>query len=317
MNIIIDAMGGDNAPAEILKGTCLAVGHSNVDITLVGDKNKLSECAKQQTLDISKFRIVHTEETITMEDDPVTAVHKKKNSSMMIALKLLADGQGDVLVSAGNTGALFSGATLIVKRENGIKRAAIGTLLPGIKPCLLLDAGANVTVTEEYLEQFAVMGSSYMQRVYGIKNPKVGMLNNGTEDCKGTSLQIETGKRLRANNEINFIGNVEASAVMTGVCDVVVCDGFTGNVFLKATEGMGKQILSSLKKIYTENAISKLSYRMVRSKIANIKKRFDPAEHGGSPILGISKPVIKAHGSSNAIAFENAIIRAIQYAEQL
>ena len=303
MNIIIDAMGGDNAPAEILKGTCLAVCHTNIDITLVGDKNKISECAKRQTLDISKFRIVHTDEIITMDDDPVTAVHKKKNSSMMIALKLLADGQGDVLVSAGNTGALFSGATLIVKRENGIKRAAIGTLLPGIKPCLLLDAGANVTVTEDYLD--------------GIENPEVGILNNGTEECKGTSLQIETGKRLRANNEINFIGNVEASAVMTGVCDVVVCDGFTGNVFLKATEGMGKQVLSSLKKIYTKNAVSKLSYLMVRSEIANIKKRFDPAEHGGSPILGIAKPVIKAHGSSDAVAFENAIIRAIQYAEQL
>ena len=156
-----------------------------------------------------------------------------------------------------------------------------------------------------------------MQKVYGIENPEVGILNNGTEECKGTSLQIETGKRLRANNEINFIGNVEASAVMTGVCDVVVCDGFTGNVFLKATEGMGKQVLSSLKKIYTKNAVSKLSYLMVRSEIANIKKRFDPAEHGGSPILGIAKPVIKAHGSSDAVAFENAIIRAIQYAEQL
>ena len=234
---------------------------------------------------------------------------------MVVALKLLADGKGDALVSAGNTGALFSGATLIVKRADGIKRAAIGTLLPGAKPCLLLDAGANVSVTEEYLEQFAVIGSSYMRTMYGINNPEVGILNNGTEEGKGTSLQIEAGKRLRRNETINFVGNVEASAVMAGVCDVVVCDGFTGNVFLKATEGMGKQILSSLKETFSENMITKFSYSLVRKKIRKIKKRFDPSEHGGSPFLGISKPVIKAHGSSDAIAFENAIFQAIRYAE--
>lgn len=315
MRVIIDAMGGDHAPDEIVKGTCSAAGKYHAEITLVGNESEISRCARQYGLDISAFESVHTDEVISMEDDPLTAIHRKKKSSMMVALKLLAAGRGDVLVSAGNTGALFSGASLIVKRANGIKRAAIGTLLPGVKPCLLLDAGANVTVTEEYLEHFAVIGTAYMRRLYGIENPTVGLLNNGTEECKGTPLQIETGKRLRANGSINFTGNVEASAVMEGACDVLVCDGFTGNVFLKATEGMGKQILTSLKDVYSKDFISKLSYLMIRKKMAKLKKRLDSTEYGGSPILGISRPVIKAHGSSDAIAFENAIFQAIQSAE--
>ena len=272
-------------------------------------------CLEDDSATSNQIEIVNAEQIITMDDDSLTAIQKKKDSSMVMALQLLADGKGDALVSAGNTGALFSGATLIVKRADGIKRAAIGTLLPGAKPCLLLDAGANVSVTEEYLEQFAVIGSSYMRTMYGINNPEVGILNNGTEESKGTSFQIEAGKRLRRNETINFVGNVEASAVMAGVCDVVVCDGFTGNVFLKATEGMGKQILSSLKETFSENMITKFSYSLVRKKIRKIKKRFDPSEHGGSPFLGISKPVIKAHGSSDAIAFENAIFQAIRYPE--
>ncbi len=315
MRIIVDAMGGDHAPKEIINGVLSAASKTDHTFILVGNKNEISHYAEDGAVINNQIEIVNAEQVITMDDDPVTAIQRKKHSSMVVALKLLADGKGDALVSAGNTGALFSGATLIVKRANGIKRAAIGTLLPGTKPCLLLDAGANVTVTEEYLEQFAVIGSSYMQTMYGIKNPEVGILNNGTEECKGTSLQIEAGKRLRANENINFIGNVEASAVMAGVCDVVVCDGFTGNIFLKASEGMGKQILSALKDVYSENIVTKLSYILVQKKIRKIKKRFDSSEHGGSPFLGISKPVIKAHGSSDALAFENAIFQAMRYAE--
>lgn len=315
MRVIIDAMGGDHAPDEIVKGACSAAGKYNADITLVGKEDEILRCAEQYDLDISDFEIIHTDETISMEDAPLTAVHKKKNSSMMVALKLLAEGHGDVLVSAGNTGALFSGASIIVRRAAGIKRAAIGTLLPGVKPCLLLDAGANVTVTEEYLEQFAAIGTSYMRKLYGIERPEVGLLNNGTEECKGTPLLIETLKRLKSNDGINFIGNVEATAVMAGVCDVVVCDGFTGNIFLKATEGIGKQILTLMSGVYTENIITKLSYLLIRKKMSKLKKRLDPAEYGGSPILGISKPVIKAHGSSNAVAFENAVFQGIQYAQ--
>lgn len=315
MRIIVDAMGGDNAPEEIIKGVLNAASKTDAEFILVGNKNAILHCIKDSSALNSRLEIVHAEQTVTMEDDPLTAICKKKDSSMYVGLQLLAEGKGDAFVSAGNTGALFSGATLIVKRSNGIKRAAIGTLLPGIKPCLLLDAGANVTVKAEYLEQFAMIGSSYMRTMYGINDPEVGILNNGTEECKGTSLQIETGKRLSANKNINFVGNVEASAVMAGVCDVVVCDGFTGNIFLKASEGIGKQFLSALKDMYSENIITKLSYILVRNKMRKIKKRFDCSEYGGSPLLGISGPVIKAHGSSDAVSFENAIFMAIRYAE--
>ena len=315
MRVIIDVMGGDNAPYEILKGAFSAVNKYNIDLTLVGKIEIIREYIEKNKISTERIEIVSAENIVRMDDDPLLAVHKKKDSSMMIALKLLAEGRSDALVSAGNTGALFSGATLIVRRSEGIKRAAIGTILPGTKPCLLLDAGANVTVTEEYLEQFAIIGSSYMRKMYGITSPKVGILNNGTEDLKGTELQINTGKRLKENTFVNFIGNVEASSVMFGACDVVVCDGFTGNVFLKATEGMGKRVLKSLKEVYGENLFTKLSYLMIAKQMAKLKKQFDPSEHGGSPILGISKPVVKAHGSSDAKAFENAINQAIRFAE--
>lgn len=314
MRIIIDVMGGDNAPDAILKGVLNAASKTDAGFILVGKKEDILRYTEATGLK-SKIEIVNAEQVISMEDEPLTAIRNKKDSSMVVALKLLASGKGDALVSAGNTGALFSGATLIVKRADGIKRGAIGTLLPGAKPCLLLDAGANVSVNGEYLEQFAEIGSSYMRSVYGIKAPEVGILNNGTEECKGTPLQIEAGGRLRSNKDINFIGNVEASAVMAGVCDVVVCDGFTGNVFLKASEGAGRQFLSALKEVYSENIITKLSYLLVKKKMRKIKKRFDASEYGGSPLLGISRPVIKAHGSSDAVAFENAIFQAIKYAE--
>lgn len=315
MRVIIDAMGGDNAPNEILKGAFSAASKCDIDLILVGDQEVISRYMKQNRITSERTQIVHTESVVRMDDDPMLAVHNKKDSSMMMALKLLANEKGNVLVTAGNTGALFFGATLIVKRSKGIKRAAIGTLLPGTKPCLLLDAGANVMVTEEYLEQFALIGSSYMQKMYNIVSPKVGILNNGTEDCKGTELQINTGKRLKENTSVNFIGNVEASSVMFGACDVVVCDGFTGNIFLKATEGMGKRALKSLKECYSKNLLTKLSYLMIQKQMSKIKKQFDSSEHGGSPILGISKPVIKSHGSSDAVAIENAIYQAIRCAE--
>ncbi len=315
MRILIDVMGGDHAPDEILKGAFSASGKCDADITLVGDREAILRGIEQNSADADRFDIVGTDCVVTMEDDPMWAVHKKKNSSMMVALRLLAEEKGDAVVSAGNTGALFSGAHLIVKRSEGVKRAAIGTLLPGTKPCLLLDAGANVTVTEEYLEQFAVIGSAYMHKVYGIEEPEVGILNNGSEECKGTSLQIETGKRLRANQAIRFIGNVEASSVMDGACDVVVCDGFTGNIFLKSAEGMGIKMLRSLKEVYSEDFLSKLSYLIIRKKLHKLKRQFDPHEYGGSPILGIAKPVVKAHGSSNALAFENAVLQTVRYAD--
>ena len=315
MRIIIDAMGGDHAPEEIIKGTAQAVKACDAAFVLVGDQDRIIRLAAENGISSDRYTVVHASNVISMDDKPLAAIQHKKDSSMAVGLRLLANGEGDAFVSAGNTGALFSGATLIVKRIAAVHRAAIGTVLPGTKPCLLLDAGANVSVTEAYLEQFAVMGSAYMKKMYGIAHPTVGLLNNGTEEGKGTPLQIEANKRLGANGAIHYTGNVEASAALFGACDVLVCDGFTGNVFLKAIEGMGMRILRALKETYTKSMLTKLSFLPVKRPFAQMKKEFDPAEHGGSPLLGISKPVIKAHGSSNAKAFKNAVFQAISTLE--
>lgn len=316
MRVIIDAMGGDRAPAELLKGAALAARSCDARLTLVGDETTLRRCAGELGLDLGAFTLVHAPDAVSMEDDPVTVIHRKKSSSLVVGLRMLAAGEGDAFVSAGNTGALFAGASLIVGRAPGVRRAAIGTVLPGIKPCLLLDAGANVTVTEEYLEQFALLGSDYMKKMYGLEEPTVGLLNNGTEDCKGTPLQIGANRRLAENPAIHYVGNVEANAVLFGACDVLVTDGFTGNVLLKSIEGMGRYALGALKGAFAANAGGKLAALLVGRQLSGLKKNFDPAEHGGSPILGIAKPVIKAHGSSDARAFQNAILQAVRCAEQ-
>ena len=315
MKIIIDVMSGDNAPLEILKGTVMAASElSDQTFVLVGQKETIEQAAKENALDISKMEIVHADEVVTMEDDPIAVVRGKKNSSMMTALSMLSEGKGDVLVSAGNTGALFSGASLIVRKMKGVQRAAIATVLPFKSPALLLDSGANLVVNDEVMEQFAYMGSAYMKKMYGIESPRVGILNNGEEECKGLELQIESYKRLKANNELNFVGNVEANRLIKGACDVIVTDGFTGNILLKTVEGMGKMMLGLLKDLFTKSLSTKLSYLMVKKHLGQVKKDFDPAEHGGAPILGIAKPVIKAHGSSKARAFRSAIHQAVAYA---
>lgn len=315
MRVIVDVMGGDHAPLEMVKGAVEASKTLNASFVLVGDAAQIERVAEEQGLDLRRFDIVHSDEVITMQDDPLSVVRAKKGSSMGVGLHLLADGKGDVFVSTGNTGALFTGATLIVRKVRGIQRAAIGTILPVTQPCVLLDTGANVTVTEEYLEQFAVMGSAYVKKVFGVESPTVGLLNNGTEDCKGTPLQIEANKRLRACPSISYVGNVEASAVPFGACNVLVTDGFTGNVFIKTMEGTGRYIMGAVKSVFKKNQISKLSALLVRNSLLEMKRTFDPSEYGGSPFLGISKPVVKAHGSSDAHAFANAIRAAVSYAE--
>ena len=313
MRIIVDVMGGDKAPAEILKGVMLADAEYSANFILVGNENIINELAKENGYDLRRFEIVHTDEVITMEDDPLSVVRAKSGSSMGKALKLLAEGSGDALVSAGNTGALFTGATLIVRKIKGIQRAALASILPFTDPVLLVDSGANVTVKEEHLEQFAFMGSIYMNKVHGIESPRIGLLNNGTEDCKGTALQIETYKRL-SSSELNFVGNIEGNMIATGGCDVLVCDGFTGNVVLKHSEGMGKMMMGAVKDVFLKNQITKLTALVLRDGIRTMKKRFDAAEYGGAPFLGISRPVIKAHGSSDAKAIKNAVRQAISYA---
>lgn len=316
MRILIDVMSGDNAPLEQLRGVCQAAPLCGADFTLVGDETLLRRTAKAEGLDLTGFTLVHAPEVVSMEDDPVTVIRKKKDSSLVTGLKLLAGGEGDAFVSAGNTGALFAGATLLVKRAPGVQRAAIGTVMPGQKPWLLLDAGANVTVTEEYLEQFALLGSDYMRAMFAIDAPAVGLLNNGTEDCKGAPPQVGAYRRLAANEDLNFIGNVEASAVLFGGCDVVVTDGFTGNILLKALEGMGKYVTVALKDAFTAGTPEKLAALAMGKHLKQFKAQFDASEYGGSPILGITKPVIKAHGSSNARAFQNAIVQAVRCARQ-
>ena len=316
MRVIVDVMGGDNAPLEMVKGAVAASKEVNASFMLVGDRNEIDRIAAEEGYDLRRFDIVHTPVFMTMEDDPLSVVRAKKDSSMGIGLRLLSEGKGDVFVSTGNTGALFTGATLIVRKVRGIQRAAIGTVLPtAADPCVLLDAGANVTVTDEQLEQFAVMGAAYARKMFDMRSPTVGLLNNGTEDCKGTPLQIAANQRLRACPSICYMGNIEGNAVPMGACNVVVTDGFTGNVLLKTMEGTSKMLMKALKGAMMKNGMTKLSALMLKGSIKEMRKKFDPAEYGGSPFLGISKPVVKAHGSSDARAFGNAIRAAIQYAE--
>lgn len=316
MRVIVDVMGGDNAPLEMIKGTVAADKETKASFILVGDRNEIDRIAAEERLDLRRFDIVHTPVVMTMEDDPLSVVRAKKDSSMSIGLHLLAEGKGDAFVSTGNTGALFTGATLIVRKVRGIQRAAIGTILPtATDPCVLLDSGANVTVTDEQLEQFAVMGSVYARKMFEMRSPSVGLLNNGTEDCKGTPLQVAANKRLRACPSICYIGNVEGNAVPLGCCNVVVTDGFTGNIFLKTMEGTSKMLMKALKEAMLKNGMTKLSALMLKGSIQGMRRKFDPSEYGGSPFLGISKPVVKAHGSSDARAFCNAIHAAIAYAE--
>ncbi len=311
MKIIVDVMSGDNAPLEIIKGAIAAQEeYKEHEIIIVGDENVISDVVVQNELNLGDITIKHASEVITMEDKPMAVVREKRDSSMNVGLKMLAAGEGDAFVSAGNTGALVTGATLIVKRIPGINRAAIASILPLSCPVLLMDSGANLTVTSDNIVQFAFMGAKYMEKIYDVDRPKVGQLNNGTEYNKGNSLQVES-YQLLSESGLNFVGNVESKDVPFGVCDVLVTDGFSGNIFLKSIEGMGKFLLGLLKDVLYTNIVTKASALTMKTKIKEIKHRFDSSEHGGAPILGISKPVIKAHGSSDAKAIKNAVRQAI------
>ena len=314
MKIIIDCMGGDNAPLEMLKGVVDAKAELGGEYLLVGHKEILETVARENGLDISGFEILHAETVITMEDDAM-AFREKKDSSMTMALKALANGEGDAMVSCGNTGTLFAGATLTVRRIKGVHRAALAATLPFNPPVLLLDCGANVTFQPEFLPQFAAMGSAYMKALYSLDNPRVGLLNNGAEEHKGTPLHTEAHQLLKACPDINFVGNVEGNQVPFSPCDILVTDGFTGNVLLKTMEGMGKMFSSRMKGIFYKSLLTKLGALTVKKSFMQFKKDFDVKEHGGSPILGIRKPVIKAHGSSDARAFKSAIRQAMRFAE--
>ena len=321
MKIIIDAMGGDNAPEEIVKGALDASKEYGVDVILCGRGEDILRVIERMGLHHMPHgvELVNTSEVIDMEDDPANAVRIKKDSSLTVALNLLRDGQGDALVSAGSTGALLSGATLIVKRVRGIRRAALAPFIPNASGgFVLIDSGANAECTPEYLLQFAYMGYFYARDVLKINAPRVGLLNNGSEPTKGTPLHSEAYKLLEKagqDGDLNFIGNVEAKEVVANACDVLVCDGFSGNILLKSFEGMASFIMSELKSIYKKNLITKLSALLIKKHIYDLRVRMNPDTIGGTILLGIVKPVIKAHGSSNAAAIKSAIRQAVTAAD--
>ena len=321
MKIIVDAMGGDNAPQAIVQGALDAHRLHGVDILLVGraaEVLRVVEACGEKTLPAG-VELRDASEVVEIADDPATAFKVKKDSSLTVGLNLLKAGEGDAFVSAGSTGALLSGATLLVKRIRGIRRAAMGPVIPTLGGrAVLCDCGANAECTPEYLLQFAYLGNYYAKRVLGVEKPRVALLNIGAEEEKGDTLRHEAYALLQAAAEagrLHFTGNIEASDVMMGGADVVVADGFAGNVMLKSLEGTGKFLLKELKKMFLSSTRTKLAAAMVKGDMADMKKLLDPGEVGGTPFLGISKPVIKAHGSSDARAVCNAVLRAREYAE--
>ena len=322
MKIILDAMGGDHAPEAPVMGALQAAKEFGAQITLVGRGEEiLAVMQKHGIMDLPEgMEVANAEDVVDMHDDPAAVIHKRKNSSMVIGLKMLADGQGDAFVSAGSTGALLSGATLLVKRVKGIRRAAMGPAMPNKAggKTVILDCGANAECTAEFLLQFGLVGSLYAKKYLGVENPKVGLLNIGTEDSKGTALQKETYGLLQNAAQqglINFIGNVEARDVPLGAVDVVVCDGFSGNVLLKSIEGTAMFMGSLMKhKIFKRNLFSKIGYLFCKPGVDEVMKMLDYREIGGTQFLGIRKPVIKAHGSSDALAFRNAVKQAMDAA---
>ncbi len=318
MKIIIDAMGGDNAPGEIVKGAVDAHKKYGVDVILVGRQEKVRACLKDcGEREGNGIEVVDATEVISMEDNPSVAIRGKKDSSMLVALRLLREGKGDAVVSAGSTGALLVGATLTVKLIKGIRRAALAPVLPnGGKGVVLIDCGANVECTPEYLLQFAYMGSFYATMILGCEKPRVGLLNVGTEETKGDELRKDVFRLLKnAGNlgKINFIGNVEANKLLSGSVDVMVCDGFSGNVLLKSTEGAAEFIMKRVKGVFMGHMKGKFSAMLVRGDMKGLKTSMDASEHGGTALIGISKPVIKSHGSSDARAITQSVFQAIEF----
>ena len=321
MRIIIDAMGGDFAPAAPVEGAVRAAEKYGVQIVLAGrEEDILQELERLGHKDVPQgIEIVNTREVIEISDDAATAFKRKKDSSMTVGLTMLRDGAADGFISAGSTGALLAGATLIVKRIRGLRRAALAPVIPTYEGrAVLIDSGANADCTSEYLLQFAYLGSFYAGRVLGKENPRVALLNIGAEAEKGDALRLETYARLveaHERGDINFIGNIEAKEAVLGGCDVIVADGFSGNILLKTIEGTAKFMGGNLKKMFKTSLKTKLAYLLLKKEFAAFRSILDPNRVGGTPILGISKPVLKAHGSASAEAFCNAVYQAIAQVE--
>ena len=313
MKVIVDAMGGDNAPSEIVKGSIEAVNETGIELILVGKEELISKELEQYNYDRDKVEIIKANDIITNEDDPARAIRRKKESSMVVGMKALKDGRGHAFISAGNTGAILAGGLFIVKRVPGIDRAALTSIYPTLEGnALLVDAGANVDSKAEYLRQFAIMGSIYMENIMGIENPKVGLVNVGAEKSKGNEITKEAYVLLE-ETDINFIGNLEGRDIPAGLANVIVADGFVGNVVLKLTEGMASAIFSKLKDVFMTNAKTKMSALLIKPQIEELRSMMDYREYGSAPLLGVSKPVFKAHGSSDAYAFKNGIKLLINF----
>ncbi|WP_149095805.1 phosphate acyltransferase PlsX [Paenibacillus terrae] len=311
MRIAIDAMGGDNAPEATVEGALSAAAEwKDTDITLVGDRERIESVLNGRALPANLI-IRHASETIDAQDEPVKAVRRKKDASMVVAGRMVKEGEADAMISAGNTGALMTTGLLVVGRMAGIERPALAPMIPTIddQGVLALDLGANMDAKPEHLAQYALMGSLYRQKVHGVASPRVGLLNVGTEAGKGNEL-TKLAYPLIEQLSVNFVGNVESRDVLTGNCDVLVCDGFAGNIMLKSLEGTAGAIFSLLKEQFSKSLKTKLAAALIMSELRSLKNKLDYKEHGGAPLLGLSGLVLKSHGSSDGIAVKNAVRQA-------
>ncbi|MCL6590747.1 MAG: phosphate acyltransferase PlsX [Firmicutes bacterium] len=314
MRILVDAMGGDNAPEAIVSGSMDAINESEgFEIVLIGDAQKIEKLFKKRKFKNPRVMVINAGEVITNEDIPTKAIKHKKDSSMVVGFNMLKEKKGDVFISAGNTGALMTGALLILGRIQGVDRPALAPILPSRNGhVMLIDAGMNTVCKPINFVQFGIMGSIYMKEVFHMKTPRVGLINIGSEEVKGTDV-IKQAYALAANSNINFVGNIEGREIMEGRVDVAVCDGFVGNVLLKFVEGVGPFIFDSLKEVYSKSLLSRLAGLLVKSGLREFRKKLDYKEQGGARILGVDGKVIKSHGSSDAKAIKNAIFRAAGY----
>lgn len=316
MRVVVDAFGGDNAPLEIVKGASLASNELNVDITLTGNKSEIERIIKENNLSFKgELIIIDTDDVILMHDDPTSLLKAHANSSMALAFRELSEDRADAFVSAGSTGAIVVGGTLIIKRIKGVKRPALAGMIPSPKGhYMLMDMGANAECRPEMLQQFGLMANVYLNKVCGIENPKIGLLNIGTEDTKGGELQRQAYKLL-SEAPINFVGNVESREMPKGECDGVITDGFTGNIALKLIEGTATTFFKLVKNVLYKNIFNKLAALVIKKDLYSLKSMMDSSEVGGAPLLGVKKPVIKAHGSSDSKAIKNAIRQAVIFSE--
>ena len=316
MRVVVDAFGGDNAPTEIIKGAALASNEYSTEITLTGNEKTIKEIIAENDLKFyGELKIVDTDDVISMHDEPTSLLKAHSESSMALAFKELAEERADAFVSAGSTGAVVVGGTLIIKRIKGVKRPALAGLIPAPKGhYMLMDMGANAECRPEMLCQFGIMASAYLEGVEGKKNPEIGLLNIGTEDTKGGELQKEAYK-LMQDAPINFVGNIESREMPKGVCDAVITDGFTGNIALKLIEGSAATLFTLIKEVFYKSLPNKLAALVVKKDLSKVKKLMDSSEVGGAPLLGVRKTVIKAHGSSDAKAIKNAVGQAIKFTE--